>query len=278
LVAGPTLEATGWLTAAEELAAFEGIRLGDERAFRAIAGPLDPTLHRLAALYVDTDARADAVVRRTWEVALRAHEMFRWQTPLATWVAGFTVTTGRTVPTRAATPEAPRRPRPATTGPSDWADLPWSARWEGVGTVLTAAIGALPLAEREVLHGIDVERWPARRVCDVFGLTEAAAARLLGAAEARLHEAIARHVGQAAHPHREAQVAALVRWLRERPGPQPALLEEPAVAVFRTWAAGRGRRWPQRVRRVRVTAPAAAPAGRRGGRASATASGPPRPR
>jgi RNA polymerase sigma-70 factor, ECF subfamily len=255
--AGPVAEVTGWLPAAEELRAFEGIRLGDEGAFRAIAVPLQPDLRRLARLYVAPD-RVDEVVRRSWGTALAGHEMFRWQTPLATWVAGFTVATGRAdraahPPTPALGPSTSRRSlTPA--GPADWSDLPWSARWSGVGQRRAAALDALPIAEREVVHGSDEERWPDRRVCEVLGITAATHAALLGDAHGRLHAAIAAHLGTAtgtADSRRAEQVRAIRRWLGQRPASSPDGTLDPAtLEVFRRWAASRDRRWSRLVRRV----------------------------
>jgi DNA-directed RNA polymerase specialized sigma24 family protein len=253
----PVAEVTGWLPAADELRAFEGIRLGDEDAFRSLAAPLQPDLRRLARLYVAPD-RVDEVVRRSWATALAGHEMFRWQTPLATWVAGFTVATGRAdlaahPRATAVDPSTSRRPlTPA--GPDDWADLPWSARWAGVGERRAAALDALPIAEREVVHGSDEERWPDRRVCDVFGLTAATHAALLGDAHGRLHAAIAAHLGTASAGdgrRRAEQVRAIRRWLGQRPATPPDGTLDPAtLEVFRRWAASRDRRWSRLVRRV----------------------------
>jgi DNA-directed RNA polymerase specialized sigma24 family protein len=280
---------TGWLPAAVELRAFEGIRLGDEDAFRSLAAPLQPDLRRLAALYVPGD-RIDEVVRRSWATALAGHEMFRWQTPLATWVAGFTTATGRAASsahTRGPTHERLTSP-PATsrapTGPDDWSDLPWSARWVGVGARLAIALDALPIAGREVVHGSDEERWPDRRVCDVFGLTAATHASLLASAHGRLHDAVATHLDATmAVDHRHDRIRAIVRWLGDRPAASTdGPIDPGTVAVFRRWAAGRDRRWSRLVPRAgwtrsRVSRPSAGPAGRRDGPGSGTASGPPTP-
>jgi DNA-directed RNA polymerase specialized sigma24 family protein len=282
----PVAEVTGWLPAADELRAFEGIRLGDEDAFRSIAVPLQPDLRRLAALYV-APSRIDEVVRRSWATALAGHEMFRWQTPLATWVAGFAVATGRAG--LAAHPRSPvlrpptSRPALVPGGPDDWSDLPWSARWVGVGERLSAALDALPVAEREVVHGSDEDRWPDRRVCEVFGITAATHAALLASAHGRLHDAVAAHVGAAPGPaaaHRDDRTHAIRRWLGARPagGAPDAPLDPGTVEVFRRWAASRDRRWWRLVRRAgRVSRRSAAPAGRRDGPASANASDPPTP-
>ena len=246
---------TGWLPEGAELAAYEGLRRGDERAFRLLAEALHPALLRLARLYVSTDAKADKLVLRTWREALRGLSMFRWQSPLATWVARITVAAGRVHEDRkgrdgretAALPAdiapVPHGPVP---GPRDWSDLPWSARWEHAGDMLRAALASLPTAELEVVHGRDVEQWPERRVCDVFGLTEESYERLLDTAHGRLHQALAAVVGERdPGPYGEAQMAALSRWLGERNQPRPQPLDPRVVATFRRWSGGRrhGRWW-----------------------------------
>lgn len=161
---------TGWLSAATEAEAYEGIREGEEAAFRAAALPLQPVLRRLARVIVRSPDEADDITVRTWVVALHGLDMFTWHTPFATWVARITVAQGRTR-ARETGPHAhsavPVPPRPAP-GPDDWSDLPWSARWEHALPILATSYWALPLAQREVVHARDVERWTSRRVCDVL--------------------------------------------------------------------------------------------------------------
>jgi DNA-directed RNA polymerase specialized sigma24 family protein len=280
---GPVAEVTGWLPAAEELRAFEGIHLGDEDAFRAVAAPLQPHLRRLAALHV-AGPHVDEVVRRSWTTALAGQGMFRWQTPLATWVAGFVVATARAE--RAIHPP-PRRTVPPTSssdgsGPADWSDLPWSARWLGVGARLDAELDALAPAEREVVHGSDEAGWSDRRVCDVLGLTASAHTRLLAAAHGRLYHAVATHLGAdpAGTPTDTAtQLLAVRRWLHQRvDAPRSEPLDVDTLEVFRRWSAGRQRRWTRRLGRGRsVSRRAAAPAARRDAPASGTASARPTP-
>lgn len=274
----------GWLSAAEELAAYEGIRLGDLDAFVALAEPLQPSLRRLAAVYVDDVVQAERIVRRSWRIALDGDAMFRWQTPLATWVAGITVSTGRNQarpPSTSLTSADVPGPGHHLAGPDDWSDLPWSARWGDVGARLDHALHALPVDEREVLHGHDLERWPVRRSCDVFGHPEAVHDRLLASARARVHTAIGRHVGAVADAgHRDAQVEALTRWLGRHVPHHPGRLDQATLAIYRTWAAGRGRRWRRLTRRgvaPPVSSRSVGPGGRRGAPASGTASAPPTP-
>jgi DNA-directed RNA polymerase specialized sigma24 family protein len=235
---------TGWLPAAVELEAYEGLRRGDEAAFRRLAEPLQPPLRRLAGLYVPEGTATDELVLRAWGAALRGLDMFRWHSPLATWIAGIAVGFGRTQDVRAA-PSDRTMPRPAgdLPGPADWSDLPWSARWERAGVTLTDTLAALPTPELEVLHGSDGEQWPARRVCDVFGLPEVAHERLLADAEARLHAALAMLVGHRRSDHHDAQVAAIRRWLGRRVDTRPVPLDPRLVTVFRQWSATRRTRW-----------------------------------
>jgi DNA-directed RNA polymerase specialized sigma24 family protein len=259
----------GWLPAVDELAIHDALRLGDDAAFGRFATGLQPTLRRLAGLHVTGDAAVDAVVRRSWSIALGGGHMFRWQTPLATWVAGIAVTTARGHPearrgrvtTEAlalVTAPAPRRRGSSRPGPTDWSDLPWSGRWEGVGPALAGAIDGLPADAREVLHGHDLERWPLRRVCDVFGSTERASERLLASARERVHAELARHLGPSesaagGSTDLAAQRRALTRWLGQQLEDRPEPLDPGVVEVFHDWTTGRDRRWSRRVvRRLRA--------------------------
>lgn len=278
----------GWLSAGEELAIYEGLRLGEEAAFRALATALQPTLRRLVGLHVTGDEAVDAVVRRSWRTVLQGDHMFRWQTPLATWIAGIAVTgarghggpaPGHGGPARRAHGVGASGATSLQPGPSDWSDLPWSGRWQGVGRSLDEALAALDPADLEVLHGRDVEGWPVRCVCDVFGLPEAAASRRLTAARRAVHDQLARHVGQRGPgPPDAAQLLAVTRWLGEHRDPRPEPLDPRTVEVFRRWAARRDGRWSRLIGRLGdLSRWSAGPAGRRGAPASATASDRPTP-
>lgn len=238
---------TGWLPEAVESDAYEGIRRGDVDAFRLLAEPLQPTLRRLAGLYVDSETSAEAVVRHSWDVALHGLDMFRWRTPLATWVTGITVAFGRTHHGRAEAarlPQITHVPARELPGPENWSDLPWGPRWEQAGATLVRTLAALPIEQREVIHGRDMEQWPPRRVCDVFGLPDVAYRRLLTEARTQLHGALALLIGQTGPTeHRDAQLAAITGWLNRRLDSRPEPLDPHLVAVFRRWSATRHRGW-----------------------------------
>jgi DNA-directed RNA polymerase specialized sigma24 family protein len=240
----------GWLSAADELAAYEGLREGDVRAFCAIAEPLQPLLTRLARLTAGPETAPQDVVLRGWDLALGGLDMFRWQTPLATWVAGITVGLGRslggTVPEpRLATPPVATSP---TAGPASWSDLPWGPRWALAWPALHAAVDSLPPDCRETLYCRDVEGWAQRRTCDVLGVTEAACARLLADGHHRLRDALAALVTERAR--HDGQIDAVRRMLGESLDPAPVPLDPRAVRAFQRWHAGRRKGWQRLFGRV----------------------------
>lgn len=238
-----------WLPAAAENRAYEGIRRGEEPAFRAVAQPLQPVLRRVVRVIVPGSVDADAIILRSWASALRGLPMFRWRMPLATWVAQITVAHSRAqVPIewdRSRIPEVDLQgPANLLPGPVDWSDLPWGARWEAALATLTAAFEDLPLAEREVVYTRDVERWTPRQVCDVLGLPEAVYQQLLGGGRSRLRRALASLVGEPAEsPDHAAQVASVVRLLNHWVDEHDEPLDPRALQVFRQWRAGHVSRW-----------------------------------
>ncbi len=245
--------ASPWLPAATEAEAYEGIRRGDEVAFRTVAQPLQPVLRRLAGLAVPSPAAVDEIVVRTWAGALRGLDMFRWSTPFATWVAQATVAHAHAAAGRTSSRSTPAEPpippghRPTAPGPADWSDLPWSARWDEALPTLEAVLPTLPLAQREVVVTCDVERWPTRRACDVLGLPEVVHARRLAEGRRHLRDALARLVGESddrTHlPAQVARTADAVRLLGWPPDDGPEELDPEVVRVFRRWRAGRVPIW-----------------------------------
>jgi DNA-directed RNA polymerase specialized sigma24 family protein len=244
-----------WLPAAVESEAFEGIRRGDKGAFRVLAEPLQPVLRRLARVIVLPSAGAsrgpsrvvDGIIARVWSHSLRALDMFRWNTPFASWIAGGVVVDARSHAGlrdrdhASATSRTPRRP---VAGPDDWSDLPWAARWEDALPTLNAALAALPLPQREVVHTRDVEQWPTRRVCDVLGLVGVDYEHLLAEGREQLWKALAPLVGETTEgPHWVAQTAAIVRVLGNGIEDRAEPLDAGTVAAFHQWRASRLTGW-----------------------------------
>lgn len=233
----------GWLSAADELVAYNGIRAGDEAGFRLVAEPLQPVLRRLAGLTTTSPVEAREVVVATWRGALRSIGMFWWSTSFATWLARATVERGRS---RASRPGAEALPRPVrgfrrpAPGPVDWSDLPFSARWDGALEVLATTQASMPLELREVLHVSAVERWPRARSCQVLGLPADTFDRLLEDAQRQLVDALAWFIGDdasSAMHERMEHVAAALRMLTAPTADDAEPLDPDVVAVFRDWRA-----------------------------------------
>lgn len=265
LLIGPRQRpARAWLSSTEEANAYEGIRRGDEAAFRAIAEPLQPVLHRLSELIVRSSDDAEAIIVETWAATLPGLDMFRWHTPFATWVARMVVAKSRA--RVAFRPDATRTDRvgshpatPPAPGPPDWSDLPWSARWQDALPTMRAAQAALPLPQREVVHVRDVEQWPVGRICDVLGLPKVEYERLLAQGRRRLRDSLAPLVG-ASHddPHAQAQTARTAAVLRAANWPpdiaEPSL-DRRTIVAFRRWRAGRVPAWRRVCERLPLVSP-----------------------
>lgn len=255
------MDAPGRLgVAREELALYEGVRLGSGRAFRRLAAAHAGVMGRMAALYGDEGV----LVRWTWDTALHGLGMFTWHTSLRAWVVGILVAHGRAVhaPSPAfdddsapAEPGADRRgPTPADTGPrggvrdggrpgldQGWAGLAWSPRWsDGGWAAVEDALAGLPLAERELLQLHDVEGWPAREAYDALGLTEEDGLRLLGRGREGVRVAVRRWRGLAPAPDPDgSQVRGVVELLGLLVGDDTAPPPDPELqAVFRAWRSG----------------------------------------
>jgi DNA-directed RNA polymerase specialized sigma24 family protein len=231
-----------WLPVAAEAEAYEGIRRGEEAAFRLVAQALQPVLRRLTRVIVLSSVNPDDIVARAWWSSLRTLHMFRWRMPFASWVASATVTHARTHGVRQ--PALPSRVSPlagvALAGPADWSDLPWGARWEDAQSLLAAPLMALQQSQREVVHARDVERWPSRRVCDVLGLVEVDYERLLAEGRARLRAAVASFVGESDNSSQwAAQLAAIIRLLRESVDDRDDVIDARTLESFNRWRAQR---------------------------------------
>ncbi len=233
-------------TAQEELALYEGVRLGSERAFRRLVAGQAGLVARMAGLYgVD----AGELARWTWGTALHGLGMFTWNSSFRAWVIGILVAHGRAAARPQPPPPSP--PRATATPSTSWAGLAWSPRWQAGGwEAVEAALAALPLAEREVVHLHDAEGWPAREAFDALGLTAGEGDRLLAAGRERVRCALADWLGQAPGPDTDgSQTRAVVEVLgllvREGAAPTP---DRELLATFRAWRASRRISLPRRLR------------------------------
>lgn len=195
----------------------ERLRAGDEAAFRALVEELHPTLRRVARTYVPTDAVADEVVQETWLGVLNGIDRFEGRSSVKTWAFRILVnrakTRGererRTVPFASAFD--PDREvdvplvDPGRFEPCDHPMVPihWAAppdAWRGspeqrlssaeTRAALTAAVEALPPAQREVVTLRDVHGWTAVEVCNALDVSETNQRVLLHRGRTRLRQAL----------------------------------------------------------------------------------------
>ena len=160
----------------------DALRKGDEEAFRELVREYQPSLVRIARIYVPTQAAAEDVAAETWLGVLKGLDRFEGRSSLRTWI--FRILTniaktravhdGRTLPFSAM--QEPGRVPEAAVDADRFLD-PEHPRWPGHWAVkpeawpedallaaetrerLAEAIEALPATQRAVISLRDIEGW-----------------------------------------------------------------------------------------------------------------------
>src|SRR6266702_4562241 len=165
----------------------ERLRAGDEKAFMELIRSLNPSLLRVARMFVPTAALAEDVVQETWLAVLNGIDRFEGRSSLKTWIFRILANRaktraereGRTIPfsalrnpegvpeaavdaDRFQDPEHPRYPGHWASPPTDWPE----ERLLGEATLrlIGDAIERLPPAQRAVITLRDVHGWSAEEV------------------------------------------------------------------------------------------------------------------
>jgi RNA polymerase sigma-70 factor (ECF subfamily) len=193
------------------------LRAGDEAAFMELVESLEPSMHRVARMYVSTDAVADEVVQDAWLGVLQGLEGFEGRASLRTWIFRILVNIaktrgqreGRSVPFSSLAgddldqpswdPSSFLGPEAESSGhwstlPFDWRGLP-EARATGAETLRTIrdVLDVLPPMQAEVLRLRDVAGWSSDEVCNALGLTMTNQRVLLHRARAKVRAALEEH-------------------------------------------------------------------------------------
>jgi RNA polymerase sigma-70 factor (ECF subfamily) len=195
------------------------LRAGDEAAFAQLVREYQPSLVRVARIYVSTQAAAEEVAAETWLAVLNGLDRFEGRSSLKTWI--FRILTniaktraqrdGRTLPFSALqdpgrVPEAaldadrfldPEHPR----WPGHWAvrPEPWPEDALVVAetqAVVAEAIEALPPAQRAVISLRDVEGWSSEEVRNALELSETNQRVLLHRARSKVRRALESYLGE----------------------------------------------------------------------------------
>ena len=197
----------------------EALRAGDEDAFARLVREYQPSLVRVARIYVSSQAAAEEVAAETWLAVLNGLDRFEGRSSLRTWI--FRILTniaktrgqrdGRTLPFSAL--EDPGRVPEAALDADRFLD-PEHPRWPGHWAVrpepwpedaviaaetqarLAEAIEALPPAQRAVISLRDVEGWSSEEVRNALELSETNQRVLLHRARAKVRRALESYLGE----------------------------------------------------------------------------------
>jgi RNA polymerase sigma-70 factor (ECF subfamily) len=191
----------------------ERLRAGDEEAFMELIRELNPSLLRVARMFVSTTALAEDVVQETWLAVLNGIDRFEGRSSLKTWIfrilTNIAKTRGererRSVPFSSFDTEEggfePAVDRSRFTGTGQWAVLPraWPEdRLLAAETrsVIERAIERLPPSQRSVITLRDIEGWTAAEVRNALELTETNQRVLLHRARAKVRHALEQYLSE----------------------------------------------------------------------------------
>jgi RNA polymerase sigma-70 factor (ECF subfamily) len=197
----------------------EALRAGDEASFAQLVREYQPSLVRVARIYVSTQAAAEEVAAETWLAVLNGLDRFEGRSSLRTWI--FRILTniaktraqrdGRTLPfsalqdpgrvpegaldaDRFLDPEHPRWPGHWAARPEPW---PEDALVAAETQALVAeAIEALPPAQRAVISLRDVEGWSSEEVRNALEISETNQRVLLHRARSKVRRALESYLGE----------------------------------------------------------------------------------
>jgi RNA polymerase sigma-70 factor (ECF subfamily) len=198
----------------DDLALVERLRAGDEATFMALVDRLQPSMLRVARMYVSTAAVAEEVVQETWLGVLRGLDSFQGRSSLRTWI--FRILTniaktrgqreGRSLPFASLAGDDLDAPavdpdRFDAVGPSSrgaWSTLPDD--WIGIPedrllaretlAIIGRAIDELPPMQAEVIRLRDALGWTSEEVRNALDLTETNQRVLLHRARAKVRGAL----------------------------------------------------------------------------------------
>lgn len=201
----------------------EALRRRDEAAFTELVERYQPSLVRLAQLYVPDRAAAEEVAQETWLAVLKGIDRFEGRSSFKTWLFRILTNTAKTRGVREARSvpfsalvdaetenfepavDADRfRPADAPQWPNNWADPPGSWGEQPEARLLAhetlacvqAAIDALPPAQRQVILLRDVEGWSSDEVRNALEISETNQRVLLHRARSKVRGALEQYLGK----------------------------------------------------------------------------------
>jgi RNA polymerase sigma-70 factor (ECF subfamily) len=191
----------------------ERLRMGDEEAFMDLIEELNPSLLRVARMYVPTTALAEDVVQETWLAVFNSIDRFEGRSSLKTWIfrilTNIAKTRGererRSVPFSTFDTEdggfEPAVERSRFTGTGHWAVLPRA--WpedrllaSETLSVIERAIAQLPPSQQAVITLRDVDGWSAEEVRNALDLSETNQRVLLHRARSKVRRTLEQYLSE----------------------------------------------------------------------------------
>jgi len=192
------------LLSAEDARLVEGLRSGDEAAFRAVMREYGGAMLRVAQMYVSSRAVAEEVVQEAWLGVLRGIGRFEGRSSLKTWLFRIVANTAKTRGVResrsipfsalgdnedAVDPD--RFLGPGERFPGHWAQPPEGRVLAAEAMqVIDRAIERLPPAQRAVITLRDLQGLSSEEVRNALDLTETNQRVLLHRARAKVRGAL----------------------------------------------------------------------------------------
>ena len=186
------------------------LRCGDEGAFVILVQRHRPTMLRLAAGYVPSQAVAEEVVQETWLGFLRGLDRFEERSSVRTWLFRILVNRARTAGTRERRSLAVGDVEAAVDGarfdsaggwcapPQPWTDLVDDRLVaQDMADRVRTALSDLPGRQREVVTLRDIEGLSSEEVCDVLDISDANQRVLLHRGRSRLRQLLESEFGRA---------------------------------------------------------------------------------
>ena len=192
------------LLSPEDARLVEGLRNGDEAAFRAVMREYGSAMLRVAQMYVSSRAVAEEVVQEAWLGVLKGIGRFEGRSSLKTWLFRIVANTAKTRGVREARSipfsalgededavDADRFLGPEERFPGHWAQPPEGrVLADEAIQVIEGAIERLPPAQRAVITLRDVHGLSSEEVRNALDLTETNQRVLLHRARAKVRGAL----------------------------------------------------------------------------------------
>jgi RNA polymerase sigma-70 factor (ECF subfamily) len=200
----------------QDLALVEALRAGDETAFMMLIERYQPSMLRIARMYVSTPAVAEDVVQDAWLGVLKGLDGFEGRSSLRTWIFRILVNIAKTRGQREARsvpfssvwapdPEGeptvdldrflpadhPSSPGHWAAGPATWDTFPEDRLLSKETLARVAeAIQTLPPNQREVIRMRDLLGWSSQEVRNALEISETNQRVLLHRARAKVRRAL----------------------------------------------------------------------------------------